>query len=82
VLDPAQAHVYKGMTLGQYLQEQGYSEAFKNNYVLPMCAAVWSVPNATVSVWTAVTGMAWGNWGNLCAQHMVRMLAGHCRRVQ
>lgn len=48
VLDPAQAHVFKGVTLGQYLQEQGYSESFKNNYVLPMCAAVWSVPNATV----------------------------------
>jgi predicted NAD/FAD-binding protein len=61
VLDAAQAHVYKGMTLGQYLQEQGYSEAFRNNYVLPMCAAVWSVPNATVSTWTS-SNVAWGKF--------------------
>jgi hypothetical protein len=49
VLDPEQVHVYRDMTLGQYLDSNGYSEGFKYNYVLPMCAAVWSVPNATVS---------------------------------
>lgn len=49
VLDPEQVHVYRDMTLGTYLDSKGYSEAFKYNYVLPMCAAVWSVPNATVS---------------------------------
>eukprot|EP00879_Flechtneria_rotunda_P030571 GHRR01033220.1.p1 GENE.GHRR01033220.1~~GHRR01033220.1.p1 ORF type:complete len:106 (+),score=12.64 GHRR01033220.1:748-1065(+) len=49
VLDPEQAHIYSPMTLGQYLDNNGYSDAFKFNYVLPMCAAVWSVPNATVS---------------------------------
>lgn len=50
VLDPEQSHVYKSMTLGQYLDSRGYSESFKYNYVLPMCAAVWSVPNATVII--------------------------------
>jgi predicted NAD/FAD-binding protein len=49
VLDPQLAHVYRDMTLGHYLETQGYSEGFKFNYVLPMCAAVWSVPNTTVS---------------------------------
>lgn len=49
VLDPEQTHVYRDMTLDHYLDSKGYSEGFKYNYVLPMCAAVWSVPNATVS---------------------------------
>lgn len=48
VLDPELTHVYRDMTLGHYLDSKGYSTAFKYNYVLPMCAAVWSVPNATV----------------------------------
>lgn len=36
------------MSMGQYLQLQGYSQGFINNYVVPMCAAVWSVPKAQV----------------------------------
>lgn len=48
VLEPAASHLYSSMTLGQYLERHRYSTAFRDNYVLPMCAAVWSVPNATV----------------------------------
>lgn len=48
VLDPANGHVYAGMDLGTYLKKQRYSEAFTYNYVLPMCACIWSVPNAQV----------------------------------
>jgi len=48
VLDAKHAHAYEGVTLGQYLDRKGYSEVFRTHYVLPMCAAVWSVPNATV----------------------------------
>jgi predicted NAD/FAD-binding protein len=29
-------------TIGQYLQRGGYSEAFKDDYLIPMIAAVWS----------------------------------------
>jgi predicted NAD/FAD-binding protein len=29
-------------TIGQYLQREGYSEAFKDDYLIPMTAAVWS----------------------------------------
>ncbi|KAI2610882.1 FAD/NAD(P)-binding domain-containing protein [Hypoxylon fragiforme] len=29
-------------TIGQYLDRQGYSEAFRNDYLIPMTAAVWS----------------------------------------
>ena len=38
------------MTLAQYLVTHKYSRTFRDNYVVPMCAAVWSVPNANVSV--------------------------------
>ena len=48
VLQPAAAATYGRMSLGAYLARHGYSEAFKRNYLLPMCAAVWSVPNAQV----------------------------------
>lgn len=36
------------MSLGHYIQKKGYSNAFVSNYLLPMCAAVWSVPNKQV----------------------------------
>ncbi|KAG2492394.1 hypothetical protein HYH03_009340 [Edaphochlamys debaryana] len=48
VLEPGQAHVYEDMALGEYLRKHGYSQGFQDNYILPMCAAVWSVPNAQV----------------------------------
>lgn len=48
VLEDADAHKYEHMTLGQYLDDNGYCTAFRNNYLLPMCAAVWSVPSAVV----------------------------------
>ncbi|GLC46603.1 hypothetical protein PLESTB_001222700 [Pleodorina starrii] len=50
VLEPAVAHIYGDMTLGQYLEKHNYSTSFINIYVVPMCAAVWSVPNAQVLV--------------------------------
>ena len=49
VLKPELKGKYGQMSLGKYVQEQGYSQPFVNNYLLPMCAAVWSVPNAQVS---------------------------------
>ena len=49
VLKPELKGKYGQMSLGKYVQQQGYSRAFVNNYLLPMCAAVWSVPNAQVS---------------------------------
>lgn len=48
VLDPARRHEFHAMTLGEYLDRNGYSEAFRSNYVAPMCAAVWSVPSSQV----------------------------------
>jgi len=44
----SQAALYEGMSMGEYLVKNGYSQAFQRHYLLPMCAAVWSVPNAKV----------------------------------
>lgn len=58
VLEPANAHIYRDMTLAEYLKANRYSAAFTNAYVVPMCAAVWSVPNAQVRpVERAATGV-------------------------
>lgn len=31
-------------SIGAYLRRQGYSDAFRDNYLLPMTAAIWSTP--------------------------------------
>ncbi|GAX82389.1 hypothetical protein CEUSTIGMA_g9817.t1 [Chlamydomonas eustigma] len=48
VLEPTSQQQYKDMSLGDYLKEKKFSHSFIYNYVVPMCAAVWSVPNAQV----------------------------------
>lgn len=35
-------------TLGTYLREEGYSDAFTRDHLLPMAAAIWSCPMATM----------------------------------
>ncbi len=37
-----------GLTLGQYLERGGYSEAFTARHILPMAAAIWSTPSRAV----------------------------------
>ncbi|CAB4380411.1 unnamed protein product [Rhizophagus irregularis] len=37
-------HPEKKMKLGEYLDLHGYSSAFRDNYLLPMTAAIWSTP--------------------------------------
>jgi predicted NAD/FAD-binding protein len=45
VLEPENADKYKSVTLGVYLDTNGYSTRFRKEYILPTMAAVWSVPN-------------------------------------
>lgn len=33
-------------TIGDYLNRKGYSAAFRDNYLVPMAAAIWSTPRA------------------------------------
>ena len=35
-------------TLGDYLRQGGYGNAFRDHYILPMAAAIWSCPAATM----------------------------------
>jgi uncharacterized protein len=40
------ARSHAGHTLGRYLDERGYSAKFREYYILPMGAAIWSTPTA------------------------------------
>jgi len=42
VLDEGAKRTYEETTLGEYLAARGYSAYFQENYVVPMCAAIWS----------------------------------------
>ena len=48
MLDPAKAALFGSMSTGEYLRLRWYSQAFVRHYFLPMCAAVWSVPESQV----------------------------------
>ncbi|KZT25415.1 FAD/NAD(P)-binding domain-containing protein [Neolentinus lepideus HHB14362 ss-1] len=32
------------LSIGQYLENEGYSASFRDNYLIPMTAAIWSMP--------------------------------------
>eukprot|EP00002_Diphylleia_rotans_P007942 TRINITY_DN17594_c0_g1_i1.p1 TRINITY_DN17594_c0_g1~~TRINITY_DN17594_c0_g1_i1.p1 ORF type:complete len:469 (+),score=94.23 TRINITY_DN17594_c0_g1_i1:50-1456(+) len=52
------------MTLGEYLDQNGYSEGFRTQYLLPMCAAIWSAPMGTMMQYPITT--------------LVRFFHNHC----
>ncbi|KAL9054844.1 MAG: hypothetical protein Q9206_003381 [Seirophora lacunosa] len=43
-LDPSSQTSEKDMSIGEYLDREGYSQAFRDDYLIPMTAAVWSTP--------------------------------------
>lgn len=52
VLRPENTAKFESMSLGDYLHGNGYSDAFIQQYILPMCAAVWSMPSSKVRPFT------------------------------
>lgn len=42
-------------SLDTFLIEEGYSDAFRNDHILPMCAAIWSSPATTMKQYPART---------------------------
>ncbi len=42
----AREHAAPDIALGAYLDQHGYSDAFRHCYLLPMAAAIWSCPTA------------------------------------
>ena len=43
------------MSLGEYLDAEGYSSEFRNWYLLPMAAAIWSCPTGTMLAYPLAT---------------------------
>ncbi len=46
--DPAANTADESLTLGAYLAQNRYSDAFVSRHILPMAAAIWSTPSARV----------------------------------
>lgn len=42
-------------SLNDFLIDEGYSDAFRNDHILPMCAAIWSSPATTMKQYPART---------------------------
>ncbi|WWC57749.1 uncharacterized protein I303_100283 [Kwoniella dejecticola CBS 10117] len=38
------------MSIGEYLDKEGYSQAFKEDYLLPLTAGIWSIPPEKVAL--------------------------------
>jgi predicted NAD/FAD-binding protein len=49
-------HAKEQETIGQYLDREGYSEGFRDDYLIPMTAAVWSTsPDKCTLEFPAIT---------------------------
>jgi predicted NAD/FAD-binding protein len=59
-----------GLTLGDYLKRQGFSEAFRDDHLLPMAAAIWSSPAHTLMDYPAQAFI------RFCGNHGLLKLVG------
>jgi hypothetical protein len=53
----------EGPTLGDYLEQGGYSAGFRDDHIVPMASALWSAPSAQVMQFPA--------------RHLLRFMANH-----
>lgn len=58
------------LTLGQYLKSRGFSEAFRDDHLLPMAAAIWSSPAHTLMDYPAEAFI------RFCGNHGLLKLVG------
>ena len=58
------------LTLGEYLKRQGFSEAFRDDHLLPMAAAIWSSPAHTLMNYPAEAFI------RFCSNHGLLKLVG------
>lgn len=58
------------LTLGDYLKREGFSEAFRDDHLLPMAAAIWSSPAHTLMDYPAQSFI------RFCTNHGLLRLAG------
>lgn len=59
-----------GLTLGDYLKREGFSEAFRDDHLLPMAAAIWSSPAHTLMDYPAESFL------RFCHNHGLLKLVG------
>ncbi|QDZ02812.1 NAD(P)-binding protein [Nitratireductor mangrovi] len=50
-----EAGLLAGVTIGEYLARRGFSAGFRDNYLIPMAAAIWSTPRARMLDYPAAT---------------------------
>ncbi|WP_307368990.1 NAD(P)/FAD-dependent oxidoreductase [Brevundimonas sp. SORGH_AS_0993] len=70
------------LTLGDYLKREGFSEAFRDDHLLPMAAAIWSSPAHTLLDYPAESFIRFcGNHGllNLTGRPVWRTVQGGSR---
>lgn len=69
---PAQIEALNGsdLTLGDYLKREGFSEAFRDDHLLPMVAAIWSSPAHTLMDYPAESFL------RFCQNHGLLKLVG------
>ncbi|EFX06228.1 amine oxidase [Grosmannia clavigera kw1407] len=58
-------------TIGQYLQRQGYSDAFRDNYLIPLTAALWSTNPGTCALEFPIVTLVRFLWD----RHLLSLLA-------
>ncbi len=70
-LSPPKAHDTNDRheTLGEYLQVNGYSNALRDWYLVPMAAAIWSCPTATMM------GYPMATFARFCHNHGLLQIA-------
>jgi predicted NAD/FAD-binding protein len=61
------------LTLGDYLQREGFSEAFRDEHLLPIAAAIWSSPPDTLMQYPAEAFL------RFCGNHGLLKLVGRPR---
>lgn len=44
VIGSEDKHITDDLSIGEYLESKGYSAVFRDNYLIPMTAAIWSTP--------------------------------------
>lgn len=61
------------LSLGEYLRQGGYGQAFVDDHLLPMAAAIWSAPSATMLAFPAASFV------RFCANHGLLQLTDRPR---
>ncbi|NNM51784.1 MAG: NAD(P)-binding protein [Pseudomonadales bacterium] len=63
----------RGISLGDLLHEQGYGDAFRHHYLLPMAACIWSSPSQDVLRYPAASFL------QFCLNHGLLQINGRPR---